>query len=173
VHQVVDINAVNGPPTTRWKDVFFENSWDLRERTLATFLQAQPAKRDPLIKHCFKDVLCRITNRATLLFTMFIRIDALSNQGTRLITASRRLFGKRRVKSPWRKEWEVVALTQAWAMAIFSSSFWTWSGLDKSLASPLEALLSFQLPRVTNGFLNDWRLLWVGFSPAYYAEIGQ
>src|SRR5476649_2898737 len=71
---------------------FFESSLDLRERTLATFLQAQPAERDPLIKHCFKGVLCRITNRATLLFTMLIRIDALSNQGTRLITASTRLF---------------------------------------------------------------------------------
>lgn len=74
----------------RWQDVF--DSQDLREGALAPFLQAQPAECDPLIKHRFKGVLCRITNRTTLLFTMLIRIDALSNQGTRLITASTRFF---------------------------------------------------------------------------------
>jgi len=58
----------------RWQGFFFEDSQDLRKRALATFLQAQPAELDPLIKHCFKSVLRCATNCATLLFTMLIRV---------------------------------------------------------------------------------------------------
>ncbi len=86
------IDIVDGPPTQLGQDVFTEDSQDLRERALAPFLQAEPAKLYPLIEHDLEGVLLRSMNSKPLLFTMLIRVDALSDQGVRIVTSCTRFF---------------------------------------------------------------------------------
>lgn len=86
------IDVVDGPPAKRWQNVFFEDSQDLRERALAALLQAKSAELHPLIEHGLEGTLCRKTNSTALLFSVLIRIDALGNQGARLVTSCARFF---------------------------------------------------------------------------------
>ncbi|MNP77573.1 hypothetical protein D3C76_1750290 [compost metagenome] len=64
------IDIVDGSPAQCGQDVLIEDSQDLRERALATFLQAQPAEFHPLIEHGLEGVLCRKTNSTTLLLAV-------------------------------------------------------------------------------------------------------
>ena len=86
------VGCVSSRPTARFPSVGRTSFLKILKICERVLWRPSFRLRDPLIKHRFKGVLCRITNRATLLFTMLIRIDALSNQGTRLITASTRFF---------------------------------------------------------------------------------